>query len=164
MVQARKMQHHWATPQPSLCPSTGIPYFLLFPLLVQTSFMSTWHKLDSSGEAKWDHAPTKLACRQVWGTFSWQMIESPGHCGWRLPGAGGPGCQKKAGWTRREEQARKQQSFVASASVPVLRFLRYGVWPESCKVKWSLSPLMLLVTAREPSLGHLFFLNDFSRF
>jgi hypothetical protein len=96
---------------------------------VLDSFMSTWHRLESSGDGNynWENASIKLGYRRVCKIFSQLVISGggPTHCGWFYPWAGGPGLYKKAGWASHGEQASKQHPSVASISAPISRFLPY---------------------------------------
>ena len=51
------------------------------------------------------------------------MEESLDHCGWCLPWTNRPRLYKQAGWVSHGEQASKQHSSMASASVSASRFL-----------------------------------------
>lgn len=77
-------------------------------------------------------ASIRLACRQVYEAFSWLMWEGHTHYGLWHPWADGLGGSKKGSWLWAWEQASKQSSSMASASVPAMEFLQ-----ELCSGRWN---------------------------
>lgn len=91
---------------------------------VLTNFMSAWHKPEPFLKAR-------ISIDQM-RSPDWPVVrffidglygKGPAYCGQRHFWTSGPEWSKKLGWTSREEQANKQYSSLASASVAASRFL-----------------------------------------
>ena len=103
--------------------SLGVPAGIVTVLL---SFLSPWHKLESSGKRnpQLRTCPEQIACRQVWVTFSLLVNEPCLYEPWH-PWAPGPELYKKASWESPWKQASKYSSPLVSASVPASRFMSW---------------------------------------
>jgi hypothetical protein len=106
-------------------------------LLVSFCQLDTSYSYLERGNLNWGNASKRLAYQQICRTFSWLLIDmgEPNlwHCRHCHCWASGPGWYKKAGWASHGEQANEQHSSIASASVPVSRFLPCPSWMMDCK-------------------------------
>lgn len=119
---------HWAQVTHMLLfrPRVFWRYFVLWCMCWLVFFLSTWHNHLGRWNLNWKKCLHRIGfCANLMGIFFFFMngMGGPAHCGRCHAWAGGSKPCKKANWVNQEEQACKQNFFMASASVPTSRFL-----------------------------------------